>query len=203
MVKASRSRSFTLLAVAAALTLAGCQTPEPMQVEATFAPTPGLVEVRPAHIAVLPIENGTPDGAIARHLTYLRQEVERQLVDRHYTALDSSYVDAIGPMPAGESLLTPATLAKVAGRDVEEAVLAVRVQRWDESRLLTDHTVAFQFDAVMAGRKGEVLWNGSMQGVIKAGGSGAAPREPDRAAQSCIHLAVEQMLQRLPMRQNP
>lgn len=184
------------------LLFAGCQTPEPVRVDANFVAAPALTAQSPAVVAVLPIEDGTGGTALDERLrTYIRQQIERQLVDRKYSPLRSGFVDAAGAVPAGESVLTPATLAKVAGRAGEDAVLAVRVGRWDESTLLKDRRLRFQFEAVMIGRDGaEPLWSGSIQGEVKAGGAGAAPLGRDPAARSCADLAVHELLLRLPSR---
>lgn len=187
---------------AALLLFAGCQTPDPVRVDANFVPSAALAAQSPAVVAVLPVEDGTGGTALDDRLcTYIRQQIERQLVDRKYSPLRSGYVDAAGAVPAGESMLTPATLAKVAGRAGEDAVLAVRVGRWDESTLLKDRRLRFQFEAVMIGRDGtEPMWSGSIQGEVKAGGAGAAPLGRDATARSCADLAVREMLLRLPVR---
>ncbi|MBL8754495.1 MAG: hypothetical protein JNK15_14420 [Planctomycetes bacterium] len=183
---------------------AACQTPQPVNVNANFVSTPAFNTRSPSQVAVLPIEDGTADGAIQRHLTLLRQEVMRQLPSRLYTPLTASAVDAAlttVPAPAaGESILVPATLQKLAGHAAEDAVLALRVDRWDEGRLMVDKTVWFQFQAALVGSDGVQLWSGTIAGEVKAGGLGPSPRDKDGMARSCAELAVREMMLRMPRR---
>ena len=179
--------------------LAGCKVPAPVRVEANFVAAPALVDQSPADIAVLPIEDRTQSDELAPHLTFLRQEVMRQLVDRRFVPMTAEYVDAHSPVPAGESVLEPATLSRLAGQD-NDAVLGLVVNEWDESRLLSHRKVRFQFEAAMVAADGEQLWSGTIQGSVKAGGAGAAPLDRDAAARSCGKLAVREMLLRLPSR---
>ncbi len=199
------ARSRRLLALAAtALLAAGCQTPAPVVVSSSFAATPAYAMRSPADIAVLPVEDGTPNGSAARLLTLLRQEVMRQIVDRLFTPIRPEVVDASlrsAPIPpAGESILVPATLQKMAGHAAENAVFALRVDKWDEGRLQVDRKVWFQFQAAMVGADGVQLWSGSIQGEVKAGGLGPAPRDRDGMARSCVELAVREMMLQLPRR---
>ncbi len=187
----------------ALLLLAGCQVPAPVVVSATFAATPAFATRSPADIAVLPVEDGTKDAAAQRHLVFMRQEVSRELVDRLFSPLTTAVVDA-GlrgvEMPGGESTLAPATLQRLAGHSSEDAIFAMRVDRWDESQLLVEHKVWFQFQAALVGSDGVQLWSGSMQGEAKAGGLGASPRDRDGMARSCAGLAIHEMMLRLPRR---
>ena len=191
------------VAIAALLLLAGCQMPAPVVVNSTFVATPAFSARSPKDVAVLPVEDGTADGAAKRHLLFLRQEVERHLVDRHFSPLNSEKVDAAlrgAGGAGGESLLAPATLQRMSGHSAEDAVFALRIDRWDESNLVTGHKVWFQFQAVLMGVDQVQLWSGTIQGEVKAGGAGAAPRDRDGMARSCGTLAVQEMMQRLPMR---
>jgi hypothetical protein len=194
---ARRPRALAVLALAAA-----CATPEPVVVDATFVANPALDARCPSQVAVLPVEDGTPDSAAAPYLVFLRQEVMRQLPERLYSPLTPQTVDAAlrnAPRPGqGESILVPATLQKLAGHAAEDAVFALRVDRWDEGRLHVDRRVRFQFQAVLAGADGTPLWSGTIQGEVKAGGAGAAPRDRASMARSCAELAVREMMQRLP-----
>ncbi|MBL8739343.1 MAG: hypothetical protein JNL12_23145 [Planctomycetes bacterium] len=200
------SPSLVLRRGAAALFLlaVACQTAPPVTVSAQFTPAPAFATRTIAEIAVLPVEDGTPTGAAARHLTMMRQEVMRQLVDRLYTPLTSAAVDAglggVGKASPGESLLAPANLQKMVGHAREDAVFALRVERWDEARLAVDNRVVFQFQAAMVAKDGAPLWSGTIQGEVKAGGAGPAPFDKDGKARSCASLAITEMLQKLPMR---
>lgn len=196
---ARRSAAFALF-----LLVGACQTPEPVNVNASFVAAPAFSSRSPSQVAVLPIEDGTADGAVQRHLTLLRQEVMRQLPGRLFTPITATAVDAAlsqVPAPAaGESILVPATLQKLAGHAAEDAMFALRVDRWDEGRLHIDRKLWFQFQAALIGSDGVQLWSGSIQGEVKAGGSGPAPRDKDGMARSCAELAVREMMNRLPRR---
>jgi hypothetical protein len=197
VVRSRRLGAFALLGFVAA-----CQTPDPVVVNATFVATPAFSNRSPSNVAVLPIEDGTNDNAPQRHLQFIRQEVMRQLKDRLFTALSPTYVDAslskvARPAP-GESILVPATLQKLAGHAAEDAVFALRVDKWDESRLFVDHKLWFQFQAALMGSDGVQLWSGTIAGEVKAGGAGASPRDRDGMARSCAELAVREMMNRLP-----
>lgn len=191
-------------ALAAVALVAACQTVPPVEVNASFVESPAFALRSPSQVAVLPVEDGTTNGAAQRHLVFLRQEVMRKLPDRLYSPLTAQTVDAAlrnAPRPAaGESILVPATLQKLAGHAAEDAVLALRVDRWDEGLLLVDKKVWFQFQAALVGADGVPLWSGSIQGSVKAGGAAAAPRDRDSMARSCATLAIDEMMQRLPRR---
>jgi hypothetical protein len=187
-----------------ALALAGCQAPSPSSVTASLAPTPAFNTRSPAEVAVLPVEDGTPDGAAQRHLTLLRQEVMRQMVDRLFAPLTAGSVDAAlksaPPVAPGESMLVPATLQKLAGHAGEQATFALRIDQWDERLLQVDRKLRFQFQAALVGSDGVLLWGGTLQGEVKAGGVGPAPLDREGMARSCIEIAVRELLQRLPRR---
>lgn len=184
------------------MVLASCQVPNPIQVDASFVVSPALSANGPTVLAVLPIEDGTAAGSVGRHLTFLRQEVNRQLIDRGYSSTTESWVDAsqLGAAPVGESILTPNRLLALAKGTRDDAVLAIRIEKWDEDLLLADRRVRFRIAAAMVGNDGSQLWSGSMQGSVKAGGDGAAPPGLDASARSCAELVTRELLMRLPDR---
>jgi hypothetical protein len=181
----------------------GCKAPPPMNATSSFAASPALALRNPSDVAVLPVEDGTPNMAVSRFGDYLRQSIQRQLPARMYVPLAHELIDAsllTNKPQAGETLLSPAYLKRVAGKFSEEALLAVRVNRWDESRLLVDKTVDFEIQAAMVASDGEVLWSGSLVGTVKSGGLAAAPRDRDQMSRSCGDLAVIEVLNHLPRR---
>ena len=206
MVQSSRNSVFTGWRRVATLALLGfvaaCQTPEPVVVNATFVATPALGNRSPSQVAVLPVEDGTSDAAVQRHLVFLRQELMRQLPSRLFTPLTTSAVDAglsTATKPvATESILVPSTLQKLAGHAAEDAVFALRVDQWNEAGLTVDRKLWFQFQAALMGSDGVLLWSGTMSGWVKAGGVGASPRDKDSMARSCGELAIQEMMNRLP-----
>lgn len=187
-----------------AFAAAACQTTDPVLVDATFAPTPAFSTRSPADVAVLPVEDATPDGSVQRHLVFLRQELMRQLPDRRFSPITATTVDAglrgAQAAPGGESILSPTVLKSMVGHSSEDAVFALRVDKWDESMLMVDRRVRFQFQAAFVAADGQPLWSGTIRGEVKAGGLGAAPRDRDGMARNCGELAIREMLQRLPHR---
>ena len=195
-----RSSAFALLLFA----LAACQTPVPLTTTPTFTTSPSLSVRNPSDVAVLPVEDGTAAGDAARHLEYMRQVLAQNLPNRRYSPIATRIVDAAlkNEKPGrGETVLTPAFLKRVAGKSTEDATLAVRVERWDEGRLLSEKRVVFEFQAALVGSDGELLWSGSLVGDVKAGGMGAAPRDRDQMARSCAEIALSELLNHLALRQ--
>lgn len=187
--------------------MVGCQTAEPVAVYPSFTVDKALAAQSPAQIAVLPVEDGTEGRSATRHLAFLRQEVMRQIVLRLYTPLKATHVDAalrrnsevVRPAES-TSVLDPTWLKKVAGSAAEDATFALRVDRWNEAQLLVNHRVYFQFQAALVGKDGKQLWYGTLSGEVKAGGAGAAPRDREYMARSCLEIAVRELLLRLPRR---
>jgi hypothetical protein len=183
--------------------LAGCQTPVPLTATPSFTTSPALAARNPAEVAVLSPEDATETKDAGRLLEYMREVMEKRLVDRCYTPLRTQVVDASlgGARPGrGETVLTPAYLKRIAGRAREEALLAVRIDRWDERSLLADKMVSFEFQAALIGNDGEALWHGSLSGQVNATGFGAAPRDRDAMARKCADIALDEMLKHLPSR---
>ncbi|MFK7742220.1 MAG: hypothetical protein AB8H80_18040 [Planctomycetota bacterium] len=183
------------------LLVSGCRTVNPVNVDGNFIASPALAERSPGVVSVLPVEDGS-GGAVSRHLTFMRQELRRQLSDRLYAATTEQWVDASlrGSTSLSESILTPASLERVAAAGPDDAVFAVRVERWDESTLLANRRVRFRLQAALVAKDGTQLWSGDLEGTVKAGGAGAAPIGKDAAARSCVELSVRQLLLRLPDR---
>lgn len=191
------------LAVVLSLWFASCQTPPPINASSSFSASPALALRNPSDIAVLPVEDGSSEQVASRHLDYMRQALQRQLPARLYVPLAPELVDAAmlkNQPKEGETLMTPAYLKRIAGKATEEAALAVRVNRWDESHLLTDKKVDFEIQAVLVANDGEVLWSGNLSGSVKSGGFSAAPRDRDQMGRSCAELAMIEVLNHLQRR---
>jgi hypothetical protein len=183
--------------------LAGCQTPVPLTATPSFTTSPALAARNPAEIAVLSPEDATETKDASRLLEYMREVMEKRIVDRCYTPLRTQAVDAAlgGARPGrGETVLTPAYLKRIAGRATEEGLLAVRIDRWDEGSLLVDKLISFEFQVALIGNDGESLWHGSLSGQVKATGFGAAPRDRDAMARRCAEIALTELMNHLPAR---
>jgi len=184
------------------LVLAGCRTVDPVRVDATFATTPKFTTNCPTVISVLPVEDGSEGGKAVGLLTFVRQELNRQLVDRGYSSTTESWVDAslMGVSVSPGSALQLDRLAELAKASRDDAVMAVRIEDWDESSLMDDRFVSFEIEAAMVASDGAQLWAGSLKGRVKAGGEGASPLGRNACARSCAELAVRELLLRLPDR---
>ena len=148
-------------------------------------------------------EDATGSQVATRLLGPMREFLAQRLVARRYAPMRGQFVDAsLGGMRPGpgQSLLHPEFLRGVAGRSTGDALLAVRIEKWDETRLLSQKFVGFQFQAALVASDGGVLWSGTLSGQAKAGGAGPAPRDRDSMARSCAEAALTEMLQHLPTR---
>lgn len=195
----------TLLLLTLPLCLLACRTIDPIMATPSFTATPELAQRNPADIAVLPVEDGTRDKTATRHADVMRQALMEGLIDQMYSPLSAAAVDAAlseHPLPVGSTIVAPAVLRSASGHCNEDATLAVRIERWDESGLLRDSRTRFQAQAVLGAPDGTILWSGTVTGEVKAGGHGPAPRDPDTRARSCAMLAMEALIGYLP-RRNP
>jgi len=180
-----------------------CTTPDPVTIVPSLSAHPALSVRNPADIAVLPIEDATLDRGFGKLREPMRQFLMAKLTERLYSPLSDRVVDAAlsSELPmGGESVLSPSYVKRVAGRCTEDAMLAVRVDRWDETALLTDKKVRFQLQVALVASDGEVLWSGGFGGEVKSGGLSAAPRDRELMARSCAELVANELLDNLPQR---
>ncbi len=189
---------------ALALALAACETAPPRVFSSLEASTE-LFAVNPADVAVLPIEDATPDGTAADVRTVMREEIAKALVLRQYTPLAPAKVDEVlsgqTPAPPAVSVVDAAWLRSVQGKFGEDATLGVRVTRWDRSSLMSSGHVRFAAEVTMVSTRAKSpLWSGVLEGEVKAGGSGPAPRDrAGRARSAAVEFAAE-LVRSLPRR---
>jgi hypothetical protein len=185
------------------LGLSACAVPT-SSVRSALIQSPDLHRLRPSDIAVLPIEDRTPDKKVSRLLPFMRDEVNRSLPQRRYAPVSVQAVDAAfgASLPAaGSSVVEEGILKKLAGKADEDAVLAIQISRWDDSSLMASGIVRFSAEVTLLGSKeGRALWSGDLQGQVKAGGSHPAPLDPDARARAAAAEFVAQLIQRLPRR---
>ncbi len=193
-----------LLFLSIYLGLSACATPV-SGVRASLIQSPDLHRLSPSDIAVLPIEDRTSDKKVSRLLPYMREEINRALPQRKYSPVTSRTVDAaFGDfLPVdGSSLIQEAVLKKLAGKAGEDAVLAVQINRWDETSLHASAIVRFSAGVtLLSSKEGLALWSGDLQGQVKAGGrQRPAPRGPKARARAAAKEFVTQLIDRLPRR---
>lgn len=185
------------------LSLGACSTPPAVDVQPDFTTDVQLGRLNPRDVGVLPLEDASP-GATATHLLdHMRAQIDSNLVLRRYSPLSHTLVDATLSSASGPvSVMEMDYLAQVARSfDEESAVLAVRLNRWDESDLLSTARVAFQAEAVLVGGAGgATLWSGQISGSVKAGGDGPAPLDPGLRAENAASLFIELLIRNLPSR---
>ena len=187
------------------LGLLACQGPPAVDVQPDFTATQDLSRVNPRDVAVLPVEDASPGQSAAELLDHMRDEIDRNLVQRRFSPLSHQFVDAAlsNVSSAQGSVLEVSHLIRVAGGfDAESAVMALRLNRWDESALLSQSRVSFEAEAVLVGGvSGAILWSGRISGSVKAGGEGPSPLDPGARARSAASIFIEQLLANLPSRQ--
>ncbi|MHC5064668.1 MAG: GNA1162 family protein [Planctomycetota bacterium] len=195
----STTKIFTLL-----LFLTACQGVPPVVLNSSLRVRPELDELRPVDIAVLPIEDATPAKTATPHLEVIRSQVAQALVQRHYSPLSQAMVDqrmretGAGP---GPSVVDASYQRSMLGRFGEDAVLGLTVVDWDESTLMKNSRVNFTARvSLMHSASRQILWAGDVDGSVKAGGDGVAPRRrPDRASAAAKTFA-EAVIETLPIR---
>ena len=130
--------------------------------------------------------------------------INRGLIQRKYSPLTAAVVDAsMGkhiPRPPA-SIIDQRVLKGLAGRCGEDAVLALRISKWDESSLLSHNQVRFTATVtLLGGPEGTVLLAGGLDGAVKAGGLGPAPRQPEERARAAVEEFVRKLMEVLPWR---
>lgn len=195
------SRHFVVLAV---LALPACQSISP-HVTSTLVSTSELLNQKPSDIAILPIEDATLDGRIRPWRATLRDALALGLVSRLYAPLNTDKVDAVlqaeATTPRNGTAVDAGYLTGLAGKFGEDALLAVRFTRWDESSLMLNARLRFACDLTMVhARSGRTLWSGGIEGDVKSGGYGPAPLSPEARAEDAARQVALEIAGRLPKR---
>lgn len=196
------SRYFVVLAV---LALPACQSISP-HVTSTLVSTPELLNRKPSDVAILPVEDATPDGRLRPWRATLREALALGLVSRLYSPLSPDKVDAVfqseGATPRNGTAVDAGYLSGLAGKFGEDALLAVRFTRWDESSLMSNARLRFACDVTMVhAQSGRTLWSGGLEGEVKSGGYGPAPLSPEARAEDAARQVALEIVGRLPKRQ--
>ncbi|MEZ5964767.1 MAG: hypothetical protein R3F56_13050 [Planctomycetota bacterium] len=193
------------LAMLLGLSVSACVPLPPAAVNSSLQPTEALQDVKPSNVAVVPVEDATAGGNAREVLETIRQEICAALVQRRYAPLSSRVVDPIVREQtagvANASMTRPDVLARVAGHLNEDAVLAIRITMWDESRIMASARVRFAAEATMlSSTKKTVLWGGTLDGEIKAGQTAAAPRYRDERVLDVAKQIARALISQLPER---
>lgn len=198
-------RSFVpiLLAGLTAL-LSGCQSEPPVRMAASLRVAPELLTLRPADIAILPIEDGTLTRSFGPLEGRMRAALVKQLAERLYSPLDPSHVDRrlrdTGRLATG-SPVDGTWLGSVRGSFGEDAVLGVRITQWDVSKIMDTRRVQFSAELLMLGSQtGATLWSGRVEGSVKAGGDGPAPLGREQRIESAADVVAGAIAPGLPNR---
>lgn len=200
-----RARFATAWFVLASTLLVACMA-DPPRVQPSLHASPRLATTGPADIAVLPIEDATPDRKAEPVLVTIREAINEELVERRYSPLAAGRVDsALGTgtnsVPRRGAVVDAAYLGSLAGKAKEDALLGIRITRWDTSSLMANARVRFGVDVTMIeSRSKEILWSGTVDGDVKAGGDGAAPLDPAERGRDASRRFARELIQLLPRR---
>lgn len=198
-------RSANLAVLSVLLAAAACESQPAAVLTSGLQLTSGFAELQPSTIAILPIEDGTADGAFGAIAERMRTSMESELADRAYAPLAPRYVDdkltAIGKAGTGSPVDT-AWLGGVRNAFQEEAVLGIRVTSWDSRRVVESGRVQFRLQVLMLDSStGAVLWSGPLEGSVKAGGEGPSPIARDQRIESAAAVLGVELVRKLPIRQ--
>ncbi len=195
--------TYKLCASLALCSLLACQT-QGTKVRDSLVRSDRLAIENPVDIAVLPIENRTHSPKFERLLETMHLEISHQLVQRRYSPLSQGVVEASarGQLPPSRgSLLDEAVMKDLARGSNADAILALQIRTWDESSLLSRSIVRFVAHVRLLGREsGQTLWAGGLEGQVRAGGLGTAPRDPERRAKAAVAEFALQLCNALPAR---
>ena len=185
------------------LAFAACQSAPPIELRSGLRLAPAFDALNPSDIAILPIQDGTPERSFSPYAREMRRRMAQTLVERLYSPLGPDHVDRILAESAA-TITAPVDqtqLAMVAGRFQADAVLGVQVSRWDTSRIDQTDQVDFSAEVLMlASGSKEVLWTGRVEGRVKAGGAGPAPIGHEAKIQSAVEVFADSLARELPIR---
>lgn len=196
---------FLVLCALALPWLGGCASVPALDARRSLFADRELGRQRPSDIAILPIQDSTPGRSLAGLDEEMWTVLGRSLAERQYVPLSRAHVMSqlrSQGIDLSGNLTDPSVLRNTTGRFDEDATLAVRVLRWDESQLRTRSRVNFRLDVLLlSALGGKALWSGSMEGSVKAGGEGPAPRDYETARSSCAVEMIQGLIRELPVRQ--
>jgi hypothetical protein len=186
------------------LVVCACQAPPSVDLVSSPRASAQLELLRPVDIAVLPVEDATPERSFGDYEAVLRQRVAGALVSRRYTPLANTMVDealsARGEIRTG-SPVDAAYATKIAGAFEEDAVLGIKMVDWDVSSIMRDGRVGFAVEVLLVESEGHnVLWSGRLEGTAKSGGDGPAPVRREPRTISAVEVLADALVEQLPAR---
>lgn len=204
MTKSSQRISIAL--ILGALGATSCRTPAP-PIRRSLQTSPELLTKSPADIAVLPVVDASRSGRLTPELREaLREEIAVALArERFYSPLSVDYVDRVMTKEAvsvdDPAVVDAAWLAKVTGKFGEDAVLGLRITRWDDTKLMAEARVRFALELTMVdAATGKTLLSGRLEGEVKAGGEGPAPLTRVARARAAVHELARMLAREFPRR---
>jgi len=195
-------QSHSAFALFLVIGLTACQSRPPVELSPSLVASPDLSSRSPVNVAVLPVEDATPGQVLEPYLGQLRDDIAFALGRRLYSPLAISMVDAkISPQQVGAGSTVDAAFVKgFAGECEEDAILGVRMTRWDERSIMDDGRVSFAAEVLMLATDGARLWSGRVDGSVKAGGDGPAPLARQARSRSAISVFAQALIEQLPKR---
>lgn len=195
---------FTTKLIPFLLLLAACQTTPPFTLHASLRVRPELDELKPADIAILPIEDATKSKVVTPHLDAMRAHLAAALIQRHYSPLSQTLVDLRlreTGVQNGSSPVDAAHQRSVAGRFGEDALLGITILDWDESALMNDAMVSFTTRvSLLHSATQKVLWSGTVDGIVHASVDGVPPQRRADRASAAVKVFAEALIGKLPER---
>lgn len=183
--------------------LGACAYPPPVDLQPALVASPALAVVRPVDIAILPVQDATVAGVFAKHRRTMRDRLGFALAHRAYSPLAASHTDArvTGDQMQRGSAVDAAFVRALAGSCEGDAVLGVRVTRWDERALMSRQSrVHFACEVLLVAADGTVLWSGRLDGSVKPGGENPAPLRREDRSRSAVQIFADALIGELPAR---
>jgi len=148
-----------------------------------------LAELQPTDIAVAPIRDQTDGQRVP--LDLFRGAFIDTLVERHYSPLSPSYVDANW------------VEASFKGTPPPDALLMVAITSWDPAHLYSTGKVEVSADVGLfqgGDTTGEVLWQLSLAHSVDLGDRGRPPAPGEDLIPRAVRLFAQEALDQLPVR---
>lgn len=204
----NRSVQATLAVVSstAVLALGGCQTPvQPVVEPAVQVDSQRLQTDPPVDVVILPVEDATVGKVFTGYAEPLRESLSARLADLNYTPVrNRDYVDQRlrDERMRDRSMVDASALEQIRGLFEEDALLGVRINRWDISKIDDRRpTTGFSFDLrLIDSRTGAVLASGTIDGIVPPTTEGVTPTTRKGRLNATVRSLGNYLLDTLPTR---